>query len=231
MLLIVVVVLSGCSPSIYSVLFDMNLSNVEHPAESNSQYGDTEIVTYEEDSQVKYTYEDDYIKIIWGVYREQFGFVLYNKTNYTMKLLWDEASYIDYNGKSSRVIHSGIKYAERNAAQAPSVIAKGAYIRDIVAPSDNISYEKRYSLTSSYYEWEQRALIPSFASTTETLLEDCPRYIGKKVSVIMPIKIEDTVNEYVFTFDVVGFEPVGWKIKEEKKEVKKDTSWDDDDWD
>lgn len=52
----------GCSPVIYSGIYQMNLSKVEHPAENNLRYGETKIINLGNDSLQKYSYEDDVIK-------------------------------------------------------------------------------------------------------------------------------------------------------------------------
>lgn len=191
----------GCSPVIYSGIYQMNLSKVEHPAENNLRYGETKIINLGNDSLQKYSYEDDVIKITWSIYRDQLEFNLLNKTIFSLKIIWDDVAYVDHSGKSNRVIHAGIKYAQRSEPQAPTTIAKGAFIDDLILPAENVF------MTSIYSGWEKKSLVPSYAPEKEILLNDSKNYIGKTVKVVLPIQIEGTINEYAFTFDITGFTP------------------------
>ena len=70
-----------------------------------------------------------------------------NISNSTIKVVWDEAAYIDYNGETSKIMHKGIKYSEREASQPASVIIKGAKLEDVAIPTKNVSY------SSSLNDW------------------------------------------------------------------------------
>ena len=63
---------------------------------------------------------------MWYIGRTQLNFCLTNKSGYSIKLPWDDMAYVDEDGKTMRVIHSGIRLVDRNAAQAPTVIPKNA---------------------------------------------------------------------------------------------------------
>ena len=63
-----------------------------------------------------------------------FGFVLENKSENTIKIIWDEAIFIDAEEFSRKIVHSGIKYNDINSSQIPTVIAKDSKLRDAVFP-------------------------------------------------------------------------------------------------
>ena len=63
-----------------------------------------------------------------------------NKSNYSIKIQWDDVAYISSSGQTGRVMHSGVKYIDRNNSQPASVIPKSASLSDIVIPNDNIYY-------------------------------------------------------------------------------------------
>lgn len=162
------------------------LSKVEKPSNSAIKYGKTTVVTDEKNKNInKFSYKDNYIDIIIYGTSEQFYFTLTNVSAFTEKLVWDEAAFVDYNGKTSRVMHSGIRYSERDASMPESTIIKGASLEDIACPTSNVYY------SDSFKDWETRSMYPSRPSK-ET----------KQVKLMLPIKIKDVVNEYTFIFDI-----------------------------
>jgi hypothetical protein len=84
-----------------------------------------------------------------------------NKSEHSIKLVWDEASYIDYDGDLTKVMHEGVKYIDRNSAQSPSVIPAKQRLADVVYPNDRVSYREGYY--GRYYSrpggWQHAPLI------------------------------------------------------------------------
>jgi hypothetical protein len=177
--------------------YNTSLTSVESPANANLKYGETKIVSSKNDDGIsKYTYEDDYIHIVWFIDSKQFNFVLTNKSGFSIKLPWDDMAYVNEYGKTMRVIHSGIKLIDRNAAQATSVVPKNATLEDILIPSDNI-----YFVSGQYGGWREKYLFPQYSTTEEA---NNSNIIGKKVRVTFPIIIQDIQNEYIFEFSING---------------------------
>ena len=181
--------------NLYGAIYDIGLSSVESPSNAKEQFGETKIVNYT-DSVNKYNYEDDYIDIVWYVTKDRFNFELKNKTNHTMKINWDEVTYIDATGKAKRVIHQGIKYSERDREQPSSIIPRGTRVTDCLIPTENI-YMHNY-----WNKWTQHNIISIESSSKEKLISLAEQYNGKKVSIMMPIRIEDTQNDYIFEFSL-----------------------------
>lgn len=53
-------------------------------------------------------------------------------------------------GQVGRVMHSGVKYIDRNNSQPASVILKGATLSDIILPTDNVYY-----ISGQYGGWRE----------------------------------------------------------------------------
>ncbi len=187
--------LTSCGSLFMTTSYNTSLVSVESPADAKIKYGETKIVnTIGEDGISKYTYEDDYINIVWYIGRTQLNFFLTNKSGYSIKLPWDDMAYVDENGRTMRVIHSGIRLVDRNAAQAPSVVPKNATLDDILIPSENIYY-----VSGQYGGWQESPLFPKYLSQEEA--NNSP-ILGKTVRIIFPIIIQDVQNEYIFEFTV-----------------------------
>lgn len=196
--LVLIFALSSCSAfKTYVASYNVGLSKVESPANAKQQFGETKVVKFEDGELTKYRYEDDYINIAWYVSSKQFNFDLRNKSGHTIKINWDDVSYVDINGKVGRVMHAGVKYTERNNSQPATTIPKNASISDLLLPTENVYY-----LSGSYGRWRERYLIPCVYSTQETYDIGAPLKVGKKMSILMPIMIENVQNDYIFEFNI-----------------------------
>lgn len=170
------------------------LVRVEKPEDATNRYGETKVI---QDAGVdKYSYNDSIIDItIYGT-KEEFKFTLQNISNHSLKLIWDEAVFVGLDGATSKVMHVGVKYSEREKSQPASVIIKGAKIDDLATPTANVYYDEgtylRYSGQTIGNGWKTKSMLPSI-------------YRGKdagEIRLMLPIQVKDVVNEYTFVFRV-----------------------------
>lgn len=177
----------------YSGIYVMALQSVDC---SDSTALNNSTIRLAEDG--RYVYENDAIKLAWTNTRSQFEFIFYNKFDSSIKINWDDLSYINYEGQSCRIIHKGIKYTDKSAPQASTVIPKNSYIDDLILPVDNIFYRDG---------WHEENLVPSISQDKASLLKSSEGFIGKNVQIIFPIQIKNVIYEYIFTFNVDKFVP------------------------
>lgn len=181
----------------YVASYSVGLSTVESPADAKQQFGETKVVTFNEEGVSKYRYEDDYIDIVWFVGSKQFNFTLKNKSGHTLKINWDDISYVDTKGQVGRVMHAGVKYTDRNNSQPATTVPKGASISDILLPTENV-----YFVSGQYGGWGENYLIPCVYKTPEDFNSGASSLVGKTMTVMMPIMIENVQNDYTFTFNI-----------------------------
>jgi len=197
---IVGLTLSSCGMlKTYTANYAVELASVESPADAKKQFGETKVVSFKEENVDKYRYEDDYIDITWYVSSKQFNFTLKNKSNHTIKINWDDISYVDYNGNTGRVMHSGVKYTERNNSQPATTVPKNASVSDLLLPTDNVYY-----VSGQYGGWREKLLIPSIYQKTEDFNAGASSYVGKTMKILMPIMIENVQNDYTFVFSIAS---------------------------
>ena len=165
------------------------LSKVEKPSNPSVKYGNT--TTIEDDGITKFSYKDNYIDITIFGNSEIFSFNLKNVSQYTQKLLWDDAAFVDINGNTSKIIHSGIKYSQKEAPQTPSTIIKGASLNDIACPTSNVFYSDNVLYSDDGTGWRIRSMYPNEISKATY-----------KVQLMLPIQIKDVSNEYIFEFEI-----------------------------
>lgn len=181
----------------YIASYSVGLSAVESPADAKQQFGETKVVTFDEEGVSKYRYEDDYINIVWYVGLKQFNFTLKNKSGHSLKINWDDISFVDTKGQVGRVMHSGVKYTERNNSQPATTVPKGASISDILLPTENV-----YFVSGQYGGWRENYLLPCVYQTPEAFNAGASSLVGKTMTIMMPIMIENVQNDYTFTFNI-----------------------------
>lgn len=186
----------------YEALYNLELVNVERPQSINEKFGEVKITNVQEEQHRKFSYEDENISIIWYASKKQFNFDLRNKGKYSIKLPWDDMSFVDLSHRSNRIIHSGIRYAQKFNEQPSSVIPRNSTLSDILMPADNVV------LVGS--TWNEMDLFPRI-SCPEEWEDRKNEFIGKKVSILFPIIIQDVVNEYLFEFEIKGISIVETK--------------------
>ena len=190
--------LSSCGAfKSYIASYSVGLSAVESPADAKQQFGETKVVTFNEEGVSKYRYEDDYINIVWYVGLKQFNFTLNNKSGHSLKINWDDISFVDTKGQVGRVMHSGVKYTERNNSQPATTVPKGASISDILLPTENV-----YFVSGQYGGWRENYLLPCVYQTPEAFNAGASSLVGKTMTIMMPIMIENVQNDYTFTFNI-----------------------------
>jgi hypothetical protein len=141
------------------------------------------------------TYEDSILKIHWDYATTQIGFELQNKSEQSLKIIWDDAAFVSMANETGKIFHKGIKYIDRENSQPPTSIYKGTTLSDLVAPTSYVSYT-----TGQYGGWNSSPLIPITRSLFSTKMEYDENLIDRNMRVILPIKKDDKTIEYTFIF-------------------------------
>lgn len=139
-------------------------------------------------------FDDNFISVSFLISKEQIAFTLDNKTAGPIKIDWNQVSYVDVLGKSHKVMHSGVKYINREEPQAPTVIPPSAKIEDIVFPTDYVYYDGEWRDG----EWREKPLFPE--------APEAKLYKGQSFGVFMPLEINKVIKNYFFTFKIEDIE-------------------------
>lgn len=141
-------------------------------------------------SDNKYRYEDNLIKLVIEKTYTMFEFTLENKTTESFKINWDDVVFVDANNTSRRIIHKGIKYIDASKPQAPTIIAAGTILDDLLVPVENVKY-------SSYSgDWYTDDIIPRNSRAGAY-----PN--GTTMKIVLPIEHSGKIYEYTLVFNVV----------------------------
>ena len=91
------------------------LLKVEKPEKATNRYGNTKII--QDNGIDKYSYNDSIIDIVIFGTSEQFNFMLKNVSDHSLKIIWNEAAFVGLDGLSSKIMHVGTKFSEREGDQ------------------------------------------------------------------------------------------------------------------
>ena len=161
------------------------------------------------DSSSVMSFSDEKIDASFTVGNKSVSLRIKNKTSDVMKIIWDEASIVQY-GESHKVMHSGVKYADRNSSLSATSIPPNAYIEDMALPSDNVYYREgyysRYSSVSG--GWEEHDLFITSDMNDEEFKATIMEMKGQELSLYLPIESNGSIIDYSFTFVVTDVKPI-----------------------
>lgn len=212
--------LMGCTAHrMLFVNYDAPLVKVERPADVKARYGGTEEITIS--ATKKYSYSDSLFDGLFAFHPEGISFSIVNKTDHTVKLIWDESVIIYPDNTSTKIMHDGIKYTDRNNSMPASVIPRHGKLEDEATPTDKISwsegvYTSNYSVPGS---WNNEGILPwqkylhkedgtdITDADTKPFYDSAKKFVGSKIGMLLPLEIEGVKNEYTFWFEVKSAEP------------------------
>jgi hypothetical protein len=150
-------------------------------------------------------FEDSLIDVVFAIGQKQISFIMKNKSAHTIKLNWDETLFIKF-GTPGKVMHSGVKYTERNNSQPMSIIPSGTSHEDIILPTENVYWRDGYysQYGSSPGGWEERDLFPSNDMNKPEYKELILSNKGIQFRVFMPILVNGIQKEYNFNFKILN---------------------------
>ena len=190
----IVFVSSGCITQKAHYLF--NLESVQRPKEVVSQYGIGSLEGL--------IFEDSLCKIVFSPEERGIGFDLLNKSGRAIKIVWDEATYVDQYDSSHRVFHLGTKFIHSDRPQPVSAIPVSAKLDDLIVPADYAEWRTSTSIWGSS-GWQIKPLFPETSGllAPPSVLKNAVSSLnGGSVSIFLPLKVGDYTNEYLFVFRV-----------------------------
>lgn len=133
-------------------------------------------------------YEDRYIRAEFApALNTAVHFKLHNRSNQTIRIIWDDAVFVNVDGSTSRVMHAGVRYIDRNNSQPPTTIPAGGNVSELVLPTNNV-----YFVSGSGGGWRTSPIVPRTSDPTI--------YDGRMVSVFLPVEVGKDRHEYRFNF-------------------------------
>lgn len=121
------------------------------------------------------------------------SFVLKNKLESPIEILWDQSSFINTRDESSRLVHAGVKYTDKERPQPNTVIPPMAKVSDTVYPSDYVVFSED--------KWKNLPILP-FTVGINNDPASFNFYVGKSVRLYLRLLIEDKKVDYLVSFTI-----------------------------
>ncbi|MGB9757931.1 MAG: carboxypeptidase-like regulatory domain-containing protein [Candidatus Bipolaricaulaceae bacterium] len=90
--------------------------------------------------QVEADFSFSWDKIFGYVITYPLKITIRNKSNESITILWDECSLVTPYGVSERIIHKGVRFEDKAAPQAPTLIAPQSWLDEVVWPAKRIEW-------------------------------------------------------------------------------------------
>ena len=190
--------------TIANASYDISLISVEKSTGTEKVYEKQRIETVLEEGIPKFYFEDEVVRIKWRLTSNDIVFVVHNKADNPVKIIWDEGKFIDAEGVTHKLLHSGIGYEERNDFHPPTIVYAKDTLEDFVYPAD--CWQKEESGRKSHKNqghWKRSSFLPTqVRGTAEELRTKAEPFVGKTFQVILTLQINGVRTDYVCTFIV-----------------------------
>jgi hypothetical protein len=203
--------LSSCSYTARA-LYEYSLSDVESPDKTSfKKTAPYKVYLYDnEDVENPFIFEDDVIKIQFFPTNTSFPFKLENKTNETIKVIWDNGIFIDNNNASYRIINKLIKLSDEEKSSVPTPISKKSFLEDLIYPVGWASYRSGFVLYDRYIpgRWYLDPILPTYSVEAseeihnKRLADIKEKFLNKSLKMVIPIEYKNKIREYIFSFKV-----------------------------
>lgn len=195
---VLLLLLAGCIHIAIQARYEFNLIDMQRSKRVIDKYGAGSI------DKENLIFEDKLIKVVFSPQENGIGISILNNSDNSIRMLWDESSYIDFDGSSHRVIHLGTRFIRADQPQPVMTIAAGARLDDLMVPADYAQWETTTSLVwkTDTSGWNIRPLFPktarfAYEKEFENVISNLD---GKTFRVLLSLKVGDNINDYLSTF-------------------------------
>jgi hypothetical protein len=134
-------------------------------------------------------FKDKSITVSFTVGERAFKMHFENHSPFDVKILWDRAEYTDMNGQRHRLMHSGVRYQERNNPIAAQTILSRGVVEQTVIPITNVFMSQQ---TKGY---DVRPLFPLESDAAAGLK-------GRSIILFIPVEIDRQIFPYNFKIEI-----------------------------
>jgi len=136
-------------------------------------------------------FRDKNISVSFVVGEQGFEMQFENLSPYDVKILWDRSEYTDVNRQTQRLMHSGVRFPDRNNPIPDQFVLSRSSVQETVIPISNVyvlPQRKGYDI---------RPLFPIESDVAAGLK-------GKRVILFIPVEINRQIIPYNFTIEITN---------------------------
>ena len=116
---------------------------------------------------------------------------LTNLLDKNVKLLWEQAQYTDVNKQTSRLMHSGVRFQDRNNPIPEQIVPPRASVQEGVIPINRVFFSQQKKA------YETKSLLPVDSEAGSQLK-------GKTINLFIPIEVDRAIIPYNFKIEITG---------------------------
>lgn len=133
------------------------------------------------------------------------SFKIKNKTENTIKLLWDEVVYIDDNKSTKKILHKGINISDREKQMPASIIIKDGILDDFLFRADNYSWD---SYRNNWVDFGSMLYNEDVESKEDELkfINFASALSKQKFGIYLPFEIDGKKQIYTIWFENTSYE-------------------------
>lgn len=138
----------------------------------------------------EFAFRDKTIALSSTATDQGFNMSLSNVGAVPIKILWNQAELRDLNGRQHRLMHSGIRYQDRNNPAPAQTIAPGGSVQQAVLRTSAVVYSQEWKM------YEIQPIFPVEGGNVEALK-------GKIFYIFIPIEVDRQIIPYSFKVEIV----------------------------
>lgn len=195
LLLVALVIFAGCATG-RTVTYNATINSVERPEDAKDRYGEYTVT----ETDTSYIYEDELIRAGFVTGGGSVFTTIENKTDHSIQIRLEQGAFVRPSGNSDRILLGEMSYMNRNQEVQPITVPSGASSTATLIPQSSVSMGQYGPSVSAMFTPTSVGGVGRNKTTVDGVREN----IGKTFSLLLPIQIQDTVNEYTFNFEVTG---------------------------
>jgi hypothetical protein len=134
-------------------------------------------------------FSDKIISVSFAITDQSFQMNLANLTAYPLKILWGSADYTDVNNRSHRLMHSGVRYQDRNNAIPSQIVPAQGSVQQTVMPISSVVYSQEKK------GYENLPLFPLDSDMAAGLK-------GRVFYLLIPVEVDRQIIPYNFKIEI-----------------------------
>jgi hypothetical protein len=136
-------------------------------------------------------FRDTTIAVSFTVDDQSIQMHLTNLQDHEVKVLWDQAQFTDVNMQTSRLMHSGVHFQDRNNPIPDQVVPPRAAVQEGVFPINRVFFSQQKKA------YETKPLFPIDTEAGAHLK-------GKTINLFIPMEIDRAIIPYNFKFEITN---------------------------
>ncbi|MGE5173968.1 MAG: hypothetical protein ACM3MD_09065 [Betaproteobacteria bacterium] len=134
-------------------------------------------------------FRDSTIAVSFAVSDQSFRFRFENLTAHPVKILWERAEYTDVNRQGHRLMHSGIRFQDRNNPIPDQIVPSRAAVQEAVIPVSKVYMAQK----KKTYD-----IHPLFVRDNSA----AAGLKGKSINLFIPVEVNRAIIPYNFKIEI-----------------------------